>query len=1296
MEYVTLVVWLLLACAFLHLFISSSASRGRKSSVTNSIPPGPVPLPIVGSLFKLSKKPHESLSQLAKIYGPLMSLKLGSLTTVIVSSPTMAKEVLQKNDQSLSNRNVLDAVRALNFNENSMIWSPPSHRWRNLRKLSNSQIFSTQKLDSDQNLRRQKLNDLISFVRQYSVSGSAVNIGQAAFTTLLNLISNTCFSIDLVDLNSDSAQNFKSIFRLIIEEAGKPNLADYFPILRWIDPQGIRRRMTKYFAEIDEIFDGLIDQKLQGPKEKRTSNDLLDMLLDHSSSHENGFDQLGRPEIKGLLKDLFLAGTDTISSTLEWAMAELLRNPYKMTKARQELAFIIGKDQPIEESDIVRLPYLQAIVKETLRLHPPGPLLVPRKAVTDVKIHDFIVPKNAQVLVNVWSIGRDRTIWTDPDAFNPERFLELEMINYRGQDFELIPFGSGRRICPGLPLAHRMVHLMLGSLINLFDWKLENGLKPEDMDMEEKMGKSSVTNLLPPGPVPLPIVGSILKLGKKPHESLSQLANAHGPLMSLKLGSLTTVIVSSPTMAKEILQKNDQSFSNRNVVDAVRALNFSENSMIWLPSSYRWRNLRKLSNSQIFTTQKLDSNQNLRRQKLNDLISFVHQYSVSGSPVDIGQAAFTTVLNLISNTCFSIALVNLHSDSAQNFKSIFRVVMEEVGKPNLADYFPILRWIDPQEKRTSNDLLDSFWITAAAMKMDLISLDVLKSKLYLRLDFLIAGTDTISSTVEWVMAELLRNPYKMTKARQELADIIGKDQPIEESDIVRLPYLQAIVKETLRLHPPGPLLVPRKVETDVKIHDFIVPKNVHLLVNVWSIGRDRTIWTDPDAFNLERFLELEMINYRGQDFEFIPFGSGRRICPGLSLAHRMKHDQSFSSRTIIDAVRVLNHHECSMVWLPASHRWRNLRKLSNSQIFTTQKLDSNQNLRCQKLNDLISFVHQSSVSGSPVDIGQAAFTTVLNLMSNTCFSIDLADLNSVSAHNFKSIVRAVLEEAGKPNLSDYFPILRWIDPQGIRRRMMSHFTELEEIFDRMIDQKLVQSRERKMGFTSNDLLDTLLDQSQQENGFEIGRSDIQALLKDFFVAGSDTTSSTVEWAMAELLRNSYTMTKARQELTGIIGKDRPIKESDIIRLPYLQAIVKETLRLHPPVPLLVPHKAETDVKIHNFIVPKNAQVLVNVWAIGRDRTIWANPTCFNLERFLESEIDFKGQDFELIPFGSGRRICPGLPLAHRMVHLMLGSLINLFDWKLEDGLKPEDLDMEEKFGLTLSKAEPLRAVPTKV
>ncbi|KAL6280212.1 hypothetical protein ACE6H2_017093 [Prunus campanulata] len=484
MEFLSSFLYLILTWSLIQTILYS-ISRSKKSS-RSKLPPGPKPFPLIGNLLQLGDKPHKSLAKLAKTHGPLMSLKLGKVTSIVVSSAAMAKEVLQTHDQFLSNRTIPDSIRAHDHHTVGLPWIPVSTLWRNLRKICNTELFANKMLDSNQNLRRKKVQELIGQVHRSSQADEAVDIGRAAFTTTLNLLSNTIFSIDLADPSSEMAREFQEMVCNIMMEAGKPNLGDYFPVLRKIDPHGRRQRMTEYFGKILDLLDDIVNQrlKLRELPGSTTKDDLLDTLLNIT---EENSEVINKNEIYHLLLVLFVAGSDTTSSTFQWAMAELLHNPEVLSKAQLELEQVIGKGNPVEESDIARLPYLQAIVKETFRLHPAVPLLLPRKAGADVVIKGFTVPKGAQVLVNTWAIGRDPSLWDEPNSFKPERFLGSE-IDVKGRNFELIPFGAGRRVCPGLPLAMRMLHLMLGSLIHSFDWKLEDGITPENMNMDDKFG----------------------------------------------------------------------------------------------------------------------------------------------------------------------------------------------------------------------------------------------------------------------------------------------------------------------------------------------------------------------------------------------------------------------------------------------------------------------------------------------------------------------------------------------------------------------------------------------------------------------------------------------------------------------------------------------------------------------------------------------------------------------------------------------------------------------------------------
>jgi 5-O-(4-coumaroyl)-D-quinate 3'-monooxygenase len=205
---------------------------------------------------------------------------------------------------------------------------------------------------------------------------------------------------------------------------------------------------------------------------------------------------------------------------------------------------------------------------------------------------------------------------------------------------------------------------------------------------------------------------------------------------------------------------------------------------------------------------------------------------------------------------------------------------------------------------------------------------------------------------------------------------------------------------------------------------------------------------------------------------------------------------------------------------------------------------------------------------------------------------------------------------------------------------------------------------------------------------------VGCVVQDMITAGTDTTVISVEWAMAELLRNPMVQEKLQEELDRVVGRDRVLSETDFPNLPYLQAVVKESLRLHPPTPLMLPHRASASVKIAGYDIPKGANVVVNVWAVARDPEVWDSPLEFRPERFLGENIDIKGADFRVLPFGAGRRVCPGAQLGINLVASMIGHMLHHFTWTLPSGTCPEDVSMMESPGLVTFMATPLQAVAT--
>ncbi|CAI0404278.1 unnamed protein product [Linum tenue] len=465
-------------------FLTTSAASKHRSP---TLPPGPKPWPIIGNLPHLGKQAHISLQHFSQLYGPLISLRLGSQLLVVASSPAAAAEILRTHDRLLSARYVPTVVPydTVELDRKAIVWasSCSNDQWKAFRAMFRNQIFSAKAIESQAAVRERKVAQMVEFLE--GKLGESVSIGEVVFTAIFDSLSNLMLSRDCIGFeSSETANRLKSLIWRFMELGTSPNLADFFPVLKKLDPQGLRREVFRCCNELYSVWQPYVKQRRERRRrDPYGAEDFLDIFL------ENGLDD---DQIDWLSLELFSAGTDTNTATIEWAMTELIRNKGAMEKLREELKAelsppLVGKSQ-IEESAACRLPYLNAIVKETLRLHPPGPLLLPHRAPESCEVMGYTVPEGAQIVVNVWAISRDPMVWEDdPTSFKPERFIGSE-VDFRGQDFELLPFGAGRRMCPGVPLATRQIPLVLAALVRNFDWCLPDGEDPAEMDMSEKFG----------------------------------------------------------------------------------------------------------------------------------------------------------------------------------------------------------------------------------------------------------------------------------------------------------------------------------------------------------------------------------------------------------------------------------------------------------------------------------------------------------------------------------------------------------------------------------------------------------------------------------------------------------------------------------------------------------------------------------------------------------------------------------------------------------------------------------------
>ncbi|KAL3362219.1 hypothetical protein AABB24_014880 [Solanum stoloniferum] len=452
-----------------------------RSSKITQLPPGPTPWPVIGNIFHMGKMPHITLTNFAKIYGPLMSLRLGTQCLVVGSSSSAAIEILKTHDRILSGRHVPNAVPAKgsDLDKISMGWNSECHNeWRYLRTLCRTELFSGKVLESQAYMREKKVMELVEFLR--SKEGQVVNIGELVFATVLNMLSNVLISKDMVNLEKKTEDGgIRNLIRGLVEAVSAPNLSDFYPVLGKLDLQGLRKRARYVMTKIRSNWEPILEERRKNRESGSSSQqDFLEALLDNGLTNDC---------IHQLFVELVAAGSDTSTSTIEWAMAELIKNVESMKKVQEELEIELSESDYPKESQLLQMSYVQACVKETLRLHPPAPFLLPHRAIETCQVMSYTIPKDAQILVNIWAITRDPLIWEDPEMFRPQRFLISDM-DFKGNDFEFLPFGAGRRICPGLPMAAIKVPLVLASLVHFFDWEHPHGKRPTELDMTEKFG----------------------------------------------------------------------------------------------------------------------------------------------------------------------------------------------------------------------------------------------------------------------------------------------------------------------------------------------------------------------------------------------------------------------------------------------------------------------------------------------------------------------------------------------------------------------------------------------------------------------------------------------------------------------------------------------------------------------------------------------------------------------------------------------------------------------------------------
>ncbi|KAH7567480.1 hypothetical protein JRO89_XS07G0080000 [Xanthoceras sorbifolium] len=867
----------------------------QKHANTKKTPPTPPGLPFIGHLHMLKQPLHKTLHQISEKYGHVFSLQFGTRKVLVVSSPSAVEECFTKNDIIFANRPRSLAGKHLNYNYSTIGFASYGDLWRNLRRFTTLELFYTSRLAMFSGIRIEEVRLVVKQIFQdasdqdlkVELSSKFMDV---AFNIMLRLIAGKrYYGKDIVD---EEAKQFRDIMWEYQQLSASSNLVDFLPLLRWVDFQRVESRMIKLKKKIDYFMELLL-------KEHRTRRSKSALQLNDQSDTDKG-------EMKKTLIDVMLSLQEKEPEfTMDWAMALLLNHPEKLERVVAEMDAKVGFDHLLVESELEKLNNLQNVITETLRLYPPAPLLLPHESAEDCTGMKQLSPilktlfggkKRLETYGNVFAIHgetskvnqysqRDPKLWVDAERFMPERFDGGEI----SEGYKSIPFGAGRRICPAAAFGRRVVGLGLGALLQCFEW---NRVGKEDVNMEEK---SALTN---PRAQPL-----------------EALCKPRQPLINHLLAFRNVLLISSPSAVEEAFSKNDVAFANRPRLLVGKYLNYNYTTVGAAPYGQHWRNLRRLTALEIFSTSRLNTFLSIRRDEVRLLVKNLHESSShSFTRVEmkskLSELSFNVIMRMVAGKRYFG--VKADNEEAKRFRDITKEIFE-IGGASPEDFIPALRWwnyksiekrmkivqkkadsfmqslIDEQRTRRNGPvdegektktMIDSM-LSLQESDPNYYTDDIIKGII---LTLLSAGTDTSAGTMEWAMSLLLNHPAVLKKARAELDNYVGNERLADESDLAKIPYIQSIVNETLRLYPAAPLLVPHESSEDTTIGGYYVPRQTMLMVNAWAIHRDPKVWDDPTSFKPERF---EGLKGESEAYKFIPFGLGRRACPGAGLANRV-------------------------------------------------------------------------------------------------------------------------------------------------------------------------------------------------------------------------------------------------------------------------------------------------------------------------------------------------------------------------------------------------------------------------
>ncbi|KAI7730597.1 LOW QUALITY PROTEIN: hypothetical protein M8C21_028999, partial [Ambrosia artemisiifolia] len=819
---------------------------------------------------------------------------------------------------------------------------------------------------------------------------------------------------------------------------------------------------------------------------------------------------------------------------------------------------------------------------------------------------------------------------------------------------------------------------------------------------------------LPPSPCSLPIVRYLPFLSHNLHK---QLGHTYDPIFKFYVGRKLHIVSDTPDLAKAVLRDQDEIVANHQQTVASSIITYGGQDILFSKDNSSLRHLRKTFVFEVLNNKNLEAYDSLRRDEVRKTIKNV--FSRVGTPVNISEISFLTSSNVVTKVIWKNFLENGAKDShlGAELQMVAAKIVEIFERVNLSISSPVLRGVERDMKKEQKNLDQTFksiivdrikynskrsedgvehqgkkdFLQTLIKDAKSLNIDQIESLLF---DIMIGGIGTVTTLIEWVMVAILahhKNTYvERFTAREYIKELtISEMAPttqynsLSESDDKYLLIKVVLTRDHLSIHDPFQpktvmdLLLPL-ITLVVACVFFIVAwiRNVFKRPNKGILGKTLTeaagAW--PIIGHLHLFAGSQaphkllgsLADKYGPIFS-IKIGVHRALVvstPEMAKECLTTNDIAFAGRPKSMAVELLGYNYANFALGSYGPFWRDMIKITALELVPYRRHETRSHLRVLEVESSIADIYRTWIANKgssgmvKVDMTQWFHNLIVNII-----------LKMIYGNRFSAFVP-----------SDVITGLRWLDLGGYEKKMKKTAKELDVIMDRW----LVDESKDQVLMTG--LLSRVKEYYVKQDVYGFSTDVIvKATCLAIYAGGTDATILTLTWALSLLVNNPLVLRKAQQEVEDHVGRERKVEEADLKNFVYLQAIVKETMRLYPSVPLLIPHESIEDCIVGGYAVPKGTQLLINAWKIQNDPKIWANPFEFQPERFLTSDknIDVKGQQFKLLPFGSGRRMCLGMSLALEDMLLTLASIIHAFEF-----LNPsnEPIDMTVSPGWTNLKA----------